>query len=79
MPILERKWPSKFVSAALLLKMNGLTTPKIDDFMQNCPKSDRLLASDIEIDDSVNDLIKQLEKARKKAKDELRRAKRALA
>jgi len=33
------------------------------------------LASDMEIDESVNDLIEQLEKARKKAKDELQKAK----
>lgn len=33
------------------------------------------LASDIEIDESVNDLIEQLEKARKQAKDELKKAK----
>jgi hypothetical protein len=33
------------------------------------------LASDMEIDESVNDLIEQLEKARKQAKDELKKAK----
>ena len=37
------------------------------------------LASDMEIDESVNDLIEQLEKARKKAKDELQKAKRVIA
>jgi len=37
------------------------------------------LASDVEIDESVNDLIEQLEKARKKAKDELQKTKRAMA
>lgn len=33
------------------------------------------LASDMEIDESVNYLMEQLEKARKKAKDELKKAK----
>lgn len=33
------------------------------------------LASDMEIDESVDDLMKQLEKARKKAKEDLKTAK----
>ncbi len=37
------------------------------------------LASDIEIDESVNHLIEQLEKARKKAKNDLRKAKAMIA
>ena len=37
------------------------------------------LASDMEIDESVDDLIEQLKQARKKAKDELQKAKKAMA
>lgn len=37
------------------------------------------LASDMEIDESVDYLIKQLEKARKKAKEDLKKAKREVA